>query len=261
MEKQAAPADSKDFFLEIIRALPKMHHPDKLEELSLLALSLLLRRTESQPLRNELAEKIKAVMAAAPPQPTPEAMRNLARGCIRVLREAKKRRLPRAAQEIALSHSHPHSQPHPHPHPHPHHPATDTGSPRLVNRILWGLAGGVVLAVLIGAYIEWKSRSADDYDPKETLKFVEQIIESAQGHPPPTHVFGGALELASMNGVPVVIARGVPPRVCAASGMRLARKGLLSVNGETPQRVSSALITELCYKETGAATIMWAPTK
>lgn len=247
MEKQPAPVDNEAYFQEIVRALPTMHHPDKLEELSLLALSLLLRRAASQPLRDELAQKIKAVVAATPPNPTPEAMRAAAKDCVSLLREAKKRRLPRSAQSVPLSHS--------------HSPAASVESPKKANWILWSVLAALVLAVLIGAYIEWKSRSADDYDPKETLKFVEQIIEAAQGHPPPTHTFGGALELGSMNGVPVVIARGVPPRVRAASGMRLARKGLLSVNGETPPRVSSALITELCYKETGAATIMWAPTK
>ena len=69
------------------------------------------------------------------------------------------------------------------------------------------------------------------------------------------------MEVSAMNGVPVVTARGVPRRVCAASGMRLVRKGLLSVNGETPTRISSAIITELCNKGDGDATIRWAATK
>ncbi|MBI3444158.1 MAG: hypothetical protein HY055_02030, partial [Magnetospirillum sp.] len=47
----------------------------------------------------------------------------------------------------------------------------------------------------------------------------------------------------------------------SSSGMKLVKKGLLSVNGVTPTRVSSAIITELCNKESGNATLMWAPKR
>jgi hypothetical protein len=246
MEKQPAPVESEFYFQEIVRALPAMHHPAKLEELSLLALTLLLRRAASRDLRDELSQQIKTIVAKASADPSPDAMRQAAKSCIGVLREAKKRRLPRNAQSVPLSHPHP-------------PPASDGGA-RKANWILWTILAVVVLAILIGALIEWKSRRTDTLDPNDIVKFVEQITETAQGKALANPAYG-TVELSSMNGMPVVIARGVPPRLCAASGMRLVRKGVLGINGETPQRISSAIITELCYKNEGAATLMWSPTK
>jgi hypothetical protein len=124
-------------------------------------------------------------------------------------------------------------------------------------RIIAAVAGVLVLA---GGIAWWAARpDGTSSDGSEIASFVEQMVKAAQGEAPATHMFGGTLKVGSMGGVPVVTAQGVPPRICAASGMRLVKKGLLSVNGVTPTRVSSAIITELCNKEDGDATIMWAP--
>ena len=121
---------------------------------------------------------------------------------------------------------------------------------------------GVVLLVLLVGYLSlnagWK---VDASASSEAEKFVQQIVQAAQGDAPATHMFGGPLKVSSKGGVPVVTAEGVPPSVCSASGPWLVRKGLLSVNGVTPVRVSLAIITELCNNVTGGATMMWAATK
>ena len=55
-----------------------------------------------------------------------------------------------------------------------------------------------------------------------------------------------------------VVAKGVSPRDCVSAGWVLVRKGALSINGITPQRVSSAALTELCNQD-DTASLRWVP--
>lgn len=259
MEKRLSPEETEAVFQEIVRKLPSVGDPAKLEELSLLALAMMLRRASSKDLRDELSHQIRGIMASVKPGHTQDATRNAmraaARDCIRVLQVAKTRRQPREPQASRHGgHSGEPSASHGSHHPHApvarKHPKT----------ALIVIAATTVMLVA-GGYLGWSGRRDDGYDPNDTTKFVDQIIQAAEGEAPATHMFGGPLEVSAMNGVPVVTARGVPPRICAASGMRLVKKGLLSVNGDTPTRISSAIITELCNKNDTDATIMWAATK
>ncbi|WP_239988480.1 hypothetical protein [Paramagnetospirillum kuznetsovii] len=232
-----------------------VHHADKLEELALLGLSMTLRREASKDLREELARQIKAIIAKVEPGHTPEetaaAMATAAKDCILVLRVAKEQRKPRPPGNAP----HPHHAAH-----HPHHAAHPPKDAEMSNaKVVKIVVGVVVLLLAAGGLAWWSGKETPNSDGSETTKFVEQIIQATQGEPPATHMFGGTLKVTSMGGVPVVIAEKVPPRICAASGMKLVKKGLLSVNGVTPTRVSSAIITELCNKDDGDATIMWAP--
>ncbi|WP_245651097.1 hypothetical protein [Paramagnetospirillum marisnigri] len=231
----------------------------KLEEISLLALALMLRRPADSELLDELIRQIKAAVAEVKPSHSPESireeMRGAARACVKALQAAKEKRLPRHLQEAA----HPPAASHPSPKPKTkpiHRPDPEEASNNRVARIVAAVAGVLVLAGGIGW---WIGQDAQVTDSGDTEKFVEQIVKAVEGNAPPNHMFGGELKVISMGGMPVVTAAGVPPRICAASGMRLVRKGLLSVNGVTPTRVSSAIITELCNKEEGDASIMWAP--
>ena len=252
MDKQLSPEEKEAFFQDIIRKLPAVREPAKLEELSLLALAMMLRRTSSKDLRDELSHQIKEIVATVTPGHSPDAMRDAmrlaAKGCIGILRKAKERRQPREMPQAP---------------PPVHHSAghAEAAKPFGGKRVIPLAVGGAVLLVVLGLALGWSNRAEDGYDPNETTKFVEQMISAAQGDAPATTIFGGPLEVSAMNGIPVVTARGVPARICAASGMRLVKKGLLSINGETPNRISSAIITELCNKVDGDSTIMWAPTK
>jgi hypothetical protein len=259
MEKRLSPEETDAVFQEIIRKLPSVSAPAKLEELSLLALAMMLRRTSSKDLRDELSHQIREIVSSVTPGHSPDAMRSAmrfaARGCIKVLQVAKERRQPRDTHldtekrlaRVAGDHGiqTPHGM-----------AGKFTDKPIVV-----GAIAVATLIILVGSYLGWSSMTDTGYDPNETTKFVEQIIQAAHGEAPATHMFGGPLEVSAMNGVPVVTARGVPSRICAASGMRLVKKGLLSINGDTPTRISSAIITELCNKDEGDATIMWAATK
>lgn len=258
MEKRLSPEEAEAYFQDIIRKLPSVSEPAKLEELSLLALAMMLRRSSSKELRDELSHQIREIVASVTPGHSPDATRNAmrfaVRGCIKVLRVAKERRQPRDThldpqlRSVGVAE-------------HGRHAPSGSAGKVTGNPIIVGAIAVTVLMVLVGAYLGWSRKPDGGYDQNETTMFVEQITRAAQGDPPVTHMFGGPLEVSAMNGVPVVTARGVPRRICAASGMRLVRKGLLSVNGETPTRISSAIITELCNKGDGDATIRWAATK
>lgn len=257
MQKRLTAEEQDIFFQEIIRKMPGITEPGKLEELSLLALSMMLRRPADNVLLDELIHQVKDVMAEVKPGHTPEAVRNemrfAARGCIKVLQAAKERRLPRHKQSESDNWAQSDGKTTFHA---THHQTEDEVSDNKVAR--WVAIAAAVL-VLGGGVAWWSSGDAPASDGSETSKFVDQIVAAAQGDAPANHMFGGPLKVISMGGVAVVTASGVPPRICAASGMKLVKKGLLSVNGVTPTRVSSAIITELCNKEDGDATIMWAP--
>ena len=57
---------------------------------------------------------------------------------------------------------------------------------------------------------------------------------------------------------PSVMADKVPPKVCVLASWELSRTGTVTVNGATPQRVSAAILVDLC-NQGGAATILWTP--
>ncbi|ARJ66734.1 hypothetical protein WV31_14175 [Magnetospirillum sp. ME-1] len=253
VEKPATTEEQEALFQALILKLPGVKDPARLEQLTILALDLMLRRPYDRELRNALRRRASEVVAAVKPGHTPEVhrneMRSAARGCIEVLRAAKEQRLPRSATDNWAQSKDGKF------HAHLHDSGKESRTPMI--------AGAALLAVTlaIGGYILWsRSHEPVENTGSETDRFVAMMIESSQGNAPPSHMFGGAIRVTSMNGVPVVIAERVPPRICSASGMKLVKKGLLSVNGVTPTRVSSAIITELCNKESGGdATIMWAP--
>ncbi|BAE49088.1 hypothetical protein [Paramagnetospirillum magneticum] len=257
VEKPATTEEQEALFQAIILKMPGVTNPAKLEQLTLLALDLMLRRPFDKELRAALRRRVQESMAEVKPGHTPEVQRNemriAARGCIEVLRAAKEQRLPRSVTDNWAQSKDGKFHP-------PHHRVTEEEQEE-GRGLRIAAAALVALTLAIGGYIWWsRSQEPAESTSSETDRFVAQMVESAQGNAPPSHLFGGAIRVTSMNGVPVVIAERVPPRICSASGMKLVKKGLLSVNGVTPTRVSSAIITELCNKDGGGdATLMWAP--
>ena len=257
VEKPSTAEEQEALFQAIILKMPGVAKPAKLEQLTLLALDLMLRRPFDQTLRGALRRRVQEVMAEVKPDHTAEVQRNemrsAARACIEILRAAKEQRLPRSVTDNWTQNKDGKF------HPAHHHATEEEQKEGRGLRIAVGVLVGLTL--IIGGYIWWsRSQEPVESTSSETDRFVAQMIESAQGNAPPSHLFGGPIRVTSMNGVPVVIAEHVPPRICSASGMKLVKKGLLSVNGVTPTRVSSAIITELCNKEGGGdATLMWAP--
>ncbi|MBF0306279.1 MAG: hypothetical protein HQL41_11585 [Alphaproteobacteria bacterium] len=151
-----------------------------------------------------------------------------------------------------LTTSHPKAQPPGHRivkrHAHPH------------KRFPWGrLIAAVLGGVAIGAAALWLLASMNgpagkpEPSPEALLK---QMREAAAGGVESPHIFGGALRFDPNEGV--VVAELVPQKACVQAGWSLVRGGVLTVNGVTPQRVSAALLADLCSRNPAGATLEWA---
>lgn len=236
-----------------------MEDPARLREVTELALALMLRRPADHDLKAELIHQVHDVIAGVRPEHSPDTIRNemrsAARGCVKILQVAKERRLPRRLQPGGEAHGGTDAGHHSAAKPHP--PSKPAGSGRTA--ATWGVAGIALAALAFGGYAWWNSPPSTGGDAAEAAAFTRQVIEAAKGEAPATHAFGGSLKAISLGGRPVVVADGVPPRICVASGWALVKAGVLSINGITPNRISAGKITELCNSEDGNASIMWTP--
>lgn len=95
-----SPAEQEALFQKIIRKMPSVRDPSTLEELALLSLSMMLRRTTSAGLRTSLSWKIKSIIAnikKVPPENDLQiVMRAASHECIKVLQTAKSLRTSRS---------------------------------------------------------------------------------------------------------------------------------------------------------------------
>lgn len=93
------PVEQEALFQKIIRKMPSVRDPSKLEELALLSLSMMLRRTTSEGLRTSLSWKIKSIIANiknVPPENDLQiVMRAASHECIKILQTAKSLRTSR----------------------------------------------------------------------------------------------------------------------------------------------------------------------
>ncbi|CCG41946.1 hypothetical protein [Magnetospirillum molischianum] len=246
-----ASAEEQEALLQaIIQKIPSVEDPDRLREVTLAALALLLRRPTDRDLRAELTRRIDTIIAGLSritPQSRHAEMRDAARHCLHVLRTARERRLSRAAEAaLAAKRASARSM------------AATNSHHRAQAGYAVAIAGGIT--VMVGGLL-WimALRPAAPPIAAEPARLVEQILAAAQGEVPPTHIFGGALRRTTRGDLPVVVAEAVPPRSCAAAGWALVRKGVLTINGVTPSRPSAARITDLCSRSDGDATIQWMP--
>jgi len=118
----------------------------------------------------------------------------------------------------------------------------------------WGAAAfgaGIVAAIAAGLF---GTRALDDAS-------LMQRMEAAAFNRVQNPVAAGPEVWAERSDDSIIVhAKGVVPRDCVSAGWQLARKGVLSINGTTPQRVSSAILTELCNQDV-VAEIRWVPRK
>lgn len=89
--------------------------------------------------------------------------------------------------------------------------------------------------------------------------FVDQMERAAEGAVFEHNVFGGGMIVERKGNQISVTADNVPPNVCVSVGWKLVRKGILTINGTTPLRVSAAKLSELCNQEDTNATLIWSP--
>lgn len=119
-------------------------------------------------------------------------------------------------------------------HPHGKKPRS-TG--RVRRLILW--EWGIVLALLSG------------------LAITVMVISHAPDPKSDADALVARMKAAAV-GRPYVVMGKVPPKVCVMAGWELYRTGLITVNGVTPQRISAAILVDLC-NQGETATLQWTP--
>lgn len=140
-----------------------------------------------------------------------------------------------------------------HGHPaHPHRPPA-----RKKSHGKWIAAVVALLVAVCGGWWLSAGSGSDDLTPEERL--VQQMRDAATGAAPPVHVFGGELKAVYGDRGMTVMVKGVPSKACVSAAWRLAREGVVSVNGTTPMRISAAILSELCAEEADGTTITWSP--
>jgi hypothetical protein len=249
MVKTLSAADQEALLDALIRKISLETDPHRLRESSTLTLALLLRRDGDADLRAGLTRRIDDIIAEIQPgqseERTGNQVRFAARQCVKVLQAAKDRRVPRAAgasgnwaRDAA--------------------PARSAAGQRFQRNTHYGVAALVALTLLGGgATLLW--RPAEQRDEGVDSPLTAEIRVAAEGTGPATHGFGGALTVTTVGGRPMVTAEAVPAKACVTAGWQLVRKGVLSINGVTPLRVSAARLAELCNSAGGLATITWMP--
>ena len=265
MNERTISKEEQDALVQvIIHKIPEIKEVDRLKELVHQALELMLHNPEDQALRHDLdkcAHDILAGIEFVPPSVARTArIRRSARDCVEVLLAAKEHRMPREIQyspdvQAAVAENTANDN---------HHPemakakAHTAPQPPSVNRILMLVFILVAAMAAIGGAAIWQNWHSDhDSVFAEAKGFTSQIFAVAAGADNMSNEFGGTIKRRVVEGRVNIIATKVPSRVCAASGWELVHKGTLTINGVTPRRVSSAIITDLCYGGGDDITLNW----
>lgn len=139
-----------------------------------------------------------------------------------------------------------------HPHPHPRHTGKKRGRRRIILALSLAVIGGFGLWLVNGS-------QSNKMTPEQEL--VEQMhLAASGGAVASTHSLGGRLAVVrNQNGL-MVQADGLESKACVSVGWRLASGGIVTVNGQTPARLSAAKLSELCaLPEDGLSTLIWVP--
>ncbi|CAA7613839.1 hypothetical protein [Magnetospirillum sp. SS-4] len=158
---------------------------------------------------------------------------------------------------MMATHSAAPGKPSPASHGRPSRPGKHGGISNRLLVIVLVAAGVVAVAISVAIMALRPSPTAEASATPEA--FVEQMERAAGGTAFDRTVYGGPMRVERKGNQIVITAIGVPPAVCVSVGWKLVRKGLLSINGVTPVRVSAAKLSELCNQDTESATLTWAP--
>lgn len=121
------------------------------------------------------------------------------------------------------------------------------------------LAAVLAAAAGAGALLVPRTGSAPAATPEA---FAEQMEAAARSPGPPLHhVYGGTIRAERNGATLALVADKVPAAACVSVGWKLVRKGLLSINGTMPLRVSAGKLSELCSQEDGGAVLTWIPRR
>lgn len=238
----------------------------RLLERSETALRLILNRDSDRDHLNELMKRLHRAVETLPDdpaQPPPEALATAVASCLEILDQAEHRRL------ATLGPADPHAH-------HAHHPAPGESvadlermvharhrpAPKVKQRASSAGTIGMVVGLLailgIGLAIHLNGGTESKAPQEASRPLVVQIEGALHGSIPGTNLFGGSLRVTSEGGRYFVTVTGIPAGECVLAGWDLVRKGVVTVNGTTPARVSVAKLNDLCHEE-DLATMRWSP--
>jgi len=246
----------------IIARIPTVKEPDQLRELVVLAVDMVLRRTEDHPLRDDLVNRV-GVLFAAPKT-------DYSIDCIELLLAAKEHRPPRQVLHAPEQRDEPADE------------DDVTGQIKVFRRysltlskpVMAGAGAGLLMLVLAAGFVGLRSRSPDMPATAETAAgdatagdavaappdFAKQIADAARGVGQPVRLAGvRPYVLRGGDGATFVRIEGMPPSVCVASGLALAQTGALTIAGATPSRLSRMAIGNLCRRQHGPVAVTWKP--
>lgn len=250
---KASGEDEDALFQALLHRIPGAADKHHLLERCDAALRLVFTQPGDAPHQAELSSKIARIVATVPDDgpARPEALQAAAEACVTLLKTAKQAtsgpaigHAPPAADTIAGYEARAKARRAHRPPP----PPKRSWLPVLV--LLAVIGGGLAITLFV-----WSDTRSTE---KSERPLVAQMEAAAKGSAPATNIFGGALSVSQQGGHPVVTVAGVPPGECVSAGWDLVRKGLLTVNGATPNRVSAAILNELCHQE-DSATLVWIP--
>ena len=247
------PQELDALYQLIVKKIPSIKEPSRLKELVKQTVGLILRQPGDESLRGKLIQCVNDMFVGRvlePPSTVQKARAaRTARDCVEVLQAAKERRLPRdidypqGAKEDNVAAKAPRAVP---------------TEKNFALKLL--VAASVFAAILVGSIVWQSSRSDRNSIFLDAKTLTDQMIAAAKpGSDDAASTFGGQIKRKTVEGRITVVADKVPNRICAASGWQLVHKGVLTVNGVTPKRVSSAIITDLCYSAKDEATMVWEP--
>lgn len=148
---------------------------------------------------------------------------------------------------------HSHAHPEPHPHPHPHHPRRRR-RPKS-HAILWlTLSITLVLVGLVAAGIIWRVT-----DNQAALLVEDMLVAAERNGGPTRHALGGRLYTKREGDHVTVVALDLSQKDCVQAGWALVKRGIVTINTITPQRVSAAVLADLCAKGEESARLEWSP--
>lgn len=258
-----SPQQEEALFRALLHRVQSSSDKSHLQDRSEAALRLILNRDSDRPLRDELTADIARLVAALPDDvssgPARRALAKAAEASLLILRAAEKRRVtvssstlspapaeakPVAAADSAASYERAASHPRRHPQP---------AAPEQSRRSALVMMAALLIILAIGLAVGLRGHSDQTVRP-----LVAQMEAATRGNVPAVNIFGGGLKAAVQGGRTVVTVDGIPPGECVSAGWDLVHKGLLTVNGVTPNRVSAAKLNDICH-EGDTATLIWSP--
>jgi hypothetical protein len=232
-----------DMMQAIMGKISAIDDPEHMQELVLLAIDMMLKRAEDKPLRNLLIWRAHIAISNLLNEGTltvdVDRRQQAVENCTELLQAAREQRQPRRTIE--------------------HESRIAEIKSRGKPTMSWPLFIAIILSllVLIAALFGLASPAAYSQTPSALAAQIEAAPATVALRPNPdgTHFY-----LAhSPDDRTVVVAQEVPRRMCGATGLLLARNGLVTINGSALPHATKLAAAALCYGHSGNATLTWTP--